>query len=173
MAMLWAQWIGVAAQAAILMGVLIAGLQLQRQTSEARSRFEDVYGREYRARIATIPVKAMLGEPLEGAEFDDHLDEFQHYFELSNQQAFLARHGRVRAKTWRFWRQRILDNMQRRALAQAWDHISRRAPNDFQELRRVLAQNPRWQRRPRQRRQAHALGGEGLEEAGDHAPAHP
>jgi hypothetical protein len=143
MTTLWAQWIGVAVQVAILMGVLIAGMQLQRQTSEARSRFEDVYGHEYRALIATIPVKAMLGEALAGGEFDDHLDEFYHYFDLSNQQAFLARHGRVRAKTWRFWRQGILDNMERPAFVQAWDHISTRAPNDFHELRRVLAQRGR------------------------------
>jgi len=141
MAELWAEWIGVAVQVAILFSVLIAGMQLQRQTSESRSRFEDSYGSEYRALIATIPVKAMLGEALVGAEFDDHLDEFYHYFDLSNQQAYLARHRRIRRKTWRFWRQGILDNMRRPAFAQAWEHISTRAPDDFNELRRVLA-NP-------------------------------
>jgi hypothetical protein len=140
MAAVWAQWIGVAVQVAILLSVIIAGLQLQRQTSEARSRFEDAYGHEYRALIATMPVKAMLGEALQGSEFDDHLDEFYHYFDLSNQQAFLARHTRIRAKTWRFWRQGILDNMKRPAFVQAWDHISTRAPGDFQELRKVLQQ---------------------------------
>jgi hypothetical protein len=131
-------WLAHSVRFVTMAGVVIAAIQLIRQVSEQKTAFEDGFAKEYRELVATIPVKAMLGEELVAADLEAHLDEFYHYFDLCNEQAFLARLGRIRRRTWKFWREGIEDNLARPAFRQAWDHIQSRAPGDFTELRRLL-----------------------------------
>lgn len=122
-----------------MVGVIIAAFQLFRQVRERQTSFEDGFAKEYRELLASIPVKAMLGAQLESAELEANLAAFYHYFDLCNEQAFLARDRRIRARTWTFWREGILDNFTRPAFSQAWDSIEPRSPSDFTELRKLLA----------------------------------
>ena len=62
---------------------------------EAKTAFEDGFAKEYRELLANIPVRAMLGEQLSAEELQKHLHLFYHYFDLCNEQAFLARAGRI------------------------------------------------------------------------------
>ncbi|MGH6949799.1 MAG: hypothetical protein ACREH4_02940, partial [Vitreimonas sp.] len=122
-----------------MVGVIIAAVQLFRQVREHRTAFEDRFAKEYRELLASIPVKAMLGERLDVTELETSLPLFYHYFDLCNEQAFLARTRRVRPRTWRFWREGIEDNLERPAFRQAWDFIEPRTPSDFSELRTLIA----------------------------------
>jgi hypothetical protein len=121
-----------------MVGVIIGAIQLLRQVREAKTAFEDGFAKEYRDLLSRIPVRAMLGEEMTPEDFERHLHVFYHYFDLCNEQAFLARARRIRARTWRFWREGIEDNMTRPAFRQAWDHINPRALSDFSELRKLL-----------------------------------
>ena len=121
-----------------MVGVIIGAIQLFRQVRERQTSFEDSFAKEYRELLASIPVKAMLGDRFDPAELEANLAAFYHYFDLCNEQAFLARDRRIRARTWKFWREGILDNFTRAAFGQAWEHIEPRSPNDFTELRKLL-----------------------------------
>jgi len=46
---------------------------------------------EYRTLAASLPIEALLGGTLSDEEHQDALDEFHHYFDLSNGQIFLRR----------------------------------------------------------------------------------
>ena len=140
-----------------MVGVIIGAIQLLRQVREAKTAFEDGFAKEYRELLANIPVRAMLGEQLGAEELQKHLHLFYHYFDLCNEQAFLARAGRIRTRTWRFWCEGIQDNMTRPAFRQAWEFIEPRSPTDFTELRKLLAR-----RRKRSISPAPVQGGAGV-----------
>jgi hypothetical protein len=139
-----------------MVGVIIAAVQLFRQVREHRTAFEDRFAKEYREILARIPVKAMLGERLDAAELETSLQLFYHYFDLCNEQAFLSRRRRIRQRTWRFWREGMLDNFTRPAFRQAWDYINPRALSDFSELRKLL------ERRKQAKTAAPLQGGAGV-----------
>lgn len=126
---------------ATVVGVGIAADQLFRQVSEHKAAFEDSFAKEYREIVAKIPVEAMLGDELSAADLRAHLDEFYNYFDLCNEQVFLANNGRIRRKTWEFWREGMLDNFRRAAFRSAWQHIEQRAKSDFSALRPILRDN--------------------------------
>jgi hypothetical protein len=70
-----------------------------------------------------------------------HFHEFYQYFDLTNSQIFLRQSGRISKKTWTFWAEGIETHLARPAFAAAWAEISRRAGNDFSELRRLIAED--------------------------------
>jgi hypothetical protein len=130
---------------ATAIGVLIAAWQLKqahRQSITASEQnitaFEDSFAREYRELAATLPTKALLGDPLSEEEYAKHFDEFYHYFDLSNEQAFLHLSGRVTPATWKFWHDGIASNLRRSAFDRAWKEIAKRSGSDFAELRRFF-----------------------------------
>jgi hypothetical protein len=109
--------------------------------------------REYREIAHSLPAKALLGESLTLEEQASALDEFYHYIDLSNEQAFLRYQGRVTRSTWRNWSEGMRVLLQRPAFAVAWRHIKLKAPSSFQELRLLEASafsaDPRSWRRKR------------------------
>ncbi|MFN0076701.1 MAG: hypothetical protein ACKVY0_09520 [Prosthecobacter sp.] len=124
--------------AATAFGVLIAAWQLWLAHRQTITAFEDSFAREYRELAATLPTKALLGDPLTEEEHAKHFDEFYHYFDLCNEQVYLHLSGRITKRTWRFWRDGIASNMKRQAFARAWWEIANRAGPDFAELRRFF-----------------------------------
>src|SRR5262245_62145067 len=84
-------------------GILIAVWQLTAHARLARSSFEDTFAKEYRAVIKAIPTKALLGRKLTPEERTMTLDDFYHYIDLCNEQAYLKRRGRISGRTWREW----------------------------------------------------------------------
>lgn len=122
----------------IAVGVLLAAWQLLRTHRQSVTAFEDSLAREYRELAATLPVKAFLDGDLSEQEYKENLDKFHHYFNLSNEQAFLYEQKRVRASTWKFWKDGIASNLKRPAFKRAWNEVCRRASSDFVELRTLF-----------------------------------
>ena len=118
-------------------GVLLAAWQLFLAHRQSVTNFEDTFAREYRELAATLPTKALLGEQLSDDEYQKHFDEFYHYFDLCNEQAFLHQCGRITPATWEFWYDGIVSNLRRPAFKRAWSEIAARANSDFSELRAI------------------------------------
>ncbi len=122
-------------------GVLGGAWQLLRTHQQNVTAFEDSLAREYRELAASLPIKAFLGENLTEQEHEENLDRFYHYFDLSNEQAFLHERRRVRASTWKFWKDGIASNFKRPAFRRAWNEVCRRS-SDFSELRALFPPGP-------------------------------
>lgn len=131
--------IGTIASVATAFGVLIAIVQLWHSRKLAVTQFEDQMADQYRQLIREIPVDALLGRSLSAEQHTASLGAFLHYFDLSNDQAFLHRQGRVTAESWKQWEDGIRDHLERPAFRRAWDEISAAMPDSFEDLRRVLA----------------------------------
>jgi len=126
------------ASVATAAGVLIAGWQLRLAKQQAITAFEDQLGSQYREIARRLPVQALLGEKLDPATQASALPEFYHYFDLSNEQAFLYRRKRVRRHTWTEWSEGIEQNLRRPAFMTAWAEVTARAPESFNDLRAAL-----------------------------------
>ena len=122
-------------------GVIIAAIQLFLTKRQAVETFEDEFDREYRELTKDIPTKALLNEVLSVDQMKEEKIEraFYRYIDLSNGQAFLRQNKRISKKTWVFWCDGIESNMKRPAFKQAWDKISVKTENSFNELRLLMA----------------------------------
>jgi len=125
---------------ATAVGVFFAAFQLWHTRARAITTFEDTLANEYREIIDRLPTEAMFGESLTAEVQLKHLHDFYRYLDLTNNQVFLRKIRRISKKTWRFWSEGIETNLARPAFAAAWAEISRRAGNDFSELRRLIAE---------------------------------
>lgn len=128
-------------------GLFIAYRQFRLATRQSQTTFEDALAREYRQVAHRLPVRALLGDELPESREALALDEFYWYFDLTNEQVFLRRTGRVTDATWSSWREGIATNLRKPAFARAWEEVKRRAPGSFRELRRLessgFAEDPR------------------------------
>ena len=82
--------------------ILQTGWASRRGAIQARTDFEDDLAREYRQLAREIPTKALLGEELTPKEHGYAFPLFFHYIDLSNEQIFLRKNGRISAQTWVF-----------------------------------------------------------------------
>jgi len=121
--------------------VFVAAWQLWLTRAQSRVGFEDGLSREYRDIAEGIPVKALLGEELQEAEFEEAFRRFYRYIDLSNEQIFLRMEGRISLKTWRNWAGGIESNLGRPAFRRAWKEIKDRSGGSFSELRRLESDN--------------------------------
>lgn len=135
--------IGAVASVATALGVLVAIGQLWYARKLAVTQFEDQLADQYRQLIHRIPVDALLGRELGAEQHAASLGAFLHYFDLSNDQAFLHRQGRVTKEAWRQWEDGILDHLRRPAFQRAWSEIGAAMPESFEDLRLVLATQSR------------------------------
>jgi hypothetical protein len=135
-----ASQIGVIASIATAFGVILAAWQLWMTQIQTKTTFEDTIAREYRELSLQIPTKAFLGDVLSRDEYLGAENDFYHYFDLSNEQVFLRQIGRVRKRTWQFWRDGIRSNLRRPAFSSAWTDIAARSNGDFAELRKLIAE---------------------------------
>lgn len=126
------------------LAVIFAAWQVRLSKKQATTAFEDSLAKEYREIAARLPTKALLGEPLTDIEYADSFDEMYHYFDLCNQQAFLAAEGRITEETWAFWKDGITSNMKRPAFEHAWSEIAARSNGDFTELRAIARPGVLW-----------------------------
>lgn len=126
------------AAGATALGVLIAAWQLYSSSQQERSQFEDRLTEQYRAVASRLPLEALLGEPLSMPDLEASLRAFYDYFDLSNEQAFLYKHGRVRRSTWSNWLEGIEQHMERPAFRQAWHLLSPRLAGSFDDLRAYI-----------------------------------
>lgn len=119
-------------------GVFVAAWQLKHAKDQALTTFEDQLAGQYREIARRLPVRALLGEELDESGQAAALPDFYHYFDLSNEQAYLHSRGRVRRQTWEEWLDGIRTNLERPAFARAWDEITSRDRHIFEDLRKVL-----------------------------------
>ena len=138
--MSWNEWAGTIASVATAIGVLIAAWQLWEARRQGRTEFEDGLAREYREIAQRIPVDALLGGELDEKTFAASLNDFYSYVDLSNEQVFLRMNRRVSKQTWDNWANGIRANLARAAFRRAWEHIKARAPDNFEELKRLEKQ---------------------------------
>jgi hypothetical protein len=144
--------VGATASVATAVGVLIAGWQLYLAKRQAVTQFEDQLAGQYREIARRLPLEALLGEALDDAAHVLALQNFYHYFDLSNEQAFLRKQGRITTGTWSNWHEGIEQNFRRPAFARAWAEVSARAPESFNDLRELV---------PAATEESHALGAAG------------
>lgn len=119
-------------------GIIVAAIQLWLTRSQGVTTFEDGFAKEYRELSRHMPTRALLGAELIEEEKNKYLDEFYHYFDLSNEQIFLRQNGRIRAKTWEFWRDGIQSNFGKAAFRWAWKEFEKTKTTEFSELRQLL-----------------------------------
>lgn len=129
------EWISAVGSVATAVAVAIAVWQLAEGRKQARTQFEDSLSREYRDLAQRIPVKALLGEPLDESEYAKAHDELYRYIDLSNEQVFLRQNNRVSVETWKNWASGMRANLALPAFDKAWLEVKERAPGSFQELR--------------------------------------
>jgi hypothetical protein len=118
-------------------GAWAAVKQLKLMKRQGITSLEDTLSSEYRQLASTLPLRALLGEPLSDEEQAKALDEFYRYFDLCNHQIYLHSEKRISDETWAFWRDGIVTNLKRPAFARAWAEIAARANGDFDELRNL------------------------------------
>jgi hypothetical protein len=126
---------------AAAVALVFAAWQLWLSHQQALTAFEDAMAKEYRELALKIPTKAFLGKELTEAEYTEAENDFYHYFDLSNSQAFLRQINRVSPQTWKYWSDGIRSNLKRPAFKMAWERIASQANGDFAELRLLIAQN--------------------------------
>jgi hypothetical protein len=126
------------ASVATAVGVAIAAWQLSVTKQQAQSQFEDSFTEQYRRIVAQLPLAALLGQALADAELKSCLRAFYEYFDLSNEQAFLAARGRLRPETWENWREGIEQHLARPAFTQAWQTLAPHLDGSFDALRLLL-----------------------------------
>ncbi len=128
------------AEAATALAVGVAAWQLWMTKRQARTQFEDGLAREYREIVRRLPVEAMLGHPVSDAMVDQHLQDFYTYVDLTNEQIFLRRKGRVTKTTRNNWREGICDLMNLPAFQIAWRKLNGGPAERFNQLR-LLAED--------------------------------
>jgi hypothetical protein len=115
---------------AVAVGVGVYQLRLAKQLAQAA--FEDELTREYRAVVAKLPVEAFYSDPdSELTPTPEDSRSFLAYVNLSNQQLWLAKQGRIGEETARHWRQAIRANLGLPAFRHAWDEIADSVPKVF------------------------------------------
>lgn len=143
-----AAWSSVGATCLAALSAGFAGWQIRISRRQATTLFEDALAAEYRALLRELPVQALLADGMPDEQIVEHLGVFYRYFDLCNEQAFLAGEQRVSPATWEQWRDGIGSNMLRQAFSDAWHlHVRNQAcirlPSgkkdlDFKELRSLL-----------------------------------
>ena len=126
------------ASIATAIGVALAAWQLLITRRQAQSTFEDSLIEQYRAIASNLPLEALLGRTLNESALDESLRAFYNYFDLSNEQAFLAAQGRLRTQTWANWREGIQQHLGRPAFAQAWQRLAPDLEGSFDDLRQLI-----------------------------------
>jgi len=135
----WMELVSTIASVATAVAVFFAWSQIRLTKRQAITQFEDGLGREYREIAQRIPVKALLGEEIEEELYENALDDFYHYIDLTNEEVFLRQNNRVTLKTWENWCDGIKSNLSRPAFKKAWAEIKSSATESFNELRRLEA----------------------------------
>lgn len=135
------QWVQTGTSIATALGVAVAAWQLVLTKRQAQSQLEDSFAEQYRRICARLPLAALLSQRLADGELESSLRAFYEYFDLSNEEAFLAARGRLRPETWANWREGIEHHMARPGFQQAWARLLPHLDGSFDDLRPLLRAN--------------------------------
>ena len=79
----------------------------------------------------------MLGEEIGDKEYQKIFDALFRYIDLSNEQAFLRKNGRISYATWVSWASGIQSNLRLTAFSRAWKEIKDKS-GSFAELTKLI-----------------------------------
>jgi hypothetical protein len=119
---------------------LVLAYQIWQRKRQFTTEFEDSLTDEYRDIVYEIPIEERLsnGES-DGKDSDHDIKDYYKYFDLTNQQIFLRKEGRVSKSTWESWREGIESNMQKESFDSAWEEINKKSDSkDLESLKRFL-----------------------------------
>jgi hypothetical protein len=134
----------VATMCATIALVIVAWWQIALLRDQFTTQFEDGLTRRYAETMSPIPMRILLGNSLgdlEPTEREPCRKAIYQYLDFCNEQAFLYREGRLRRRTWKIWKDGILDNMKLTAFQEVWDEVENaknRAAGNFEFLRDLL-----------------------------------
>jgi len=129
---------------AVAVAVGVQQLRLAEQESRrlrkgAQTSFEDDLSREYRALIDDMPAEVFYADTAPD-DITAHRRSFYRYFDLSNEQLFLAGKQRVSPATTEQWEDGIAANLALPAFQKAWEdllpHLEKGTFEDLRSLRR-------------------------------------
>ncbi len=125
------------ASLATAVGVVLVVVQLVLGRFQTRTSLEDELSREYRDIAAQLPVAAFFDmkdsrRPL--PPFEECLEQYVRYFDLSNQQVFLRMQRRVSRRTWWLWADGMEDNLGREGFGEAWEYVRTHSERSYNEL---------------------------------------
>lgn len=119
-------------------GIILAFWQLSLSRKQAMTAFEDELTQQYRSILSRLPVEALLGKRLSDDEVRASLSAFYQYFDLSNEQTFLHRRGRVCDETWTDWKEGMQQHHALPAFRHAWLYIRSHNTGAFDDLAEQL-----------------------------------
>lgn len=100
--------------------VLILAYQLWQRKKQFTTEFEDKLTDQYRDIVLEIPVEALLDDSDEESYRGD-LKHYYKYLDLTNEQIYLRKEGRVSKATWESWREGIEAHLERDDFRNAWE----------------------------------------------------
>jgi hypothetical protein len=129
---------------ATAVAVFVAVWQLRTAKEHARTNFEDDLSREYRTIVGELPAEAFYARGNAFTPDNSARRAFYRYADLSNEQLFLARVGRVSPATVEQWKDGIRGNLEDLpAFRTAWAEIADCVPdNFFEDLKELVPPDP-------------------------------
>jgi hypothetical protein len=118
------------------LSVFFLAYQLWLRKKQFTTEFEDKLTSDYREIVYEIPVESLLDDS-DADQYEGCLKDYYRYIDLSNDQVFLRKEGRVSKSTWENWQAGIETNIQRNDFQKAWCEIKDKAPDSFNELRKL------------------------------------
>ncbi|MEE6209832.1 hypothetical protein U3A55_06680 [Salarchaeum sp. III] len=115
------------------LGAVLIVHRIRQNRHQFQRSFEDELTREYRELTKEMPVEMLLDEskPLTESE----LNLLYNYVDLTNEQVWLRRAGRVSRETWLNWRDGIRSNFHRENFRRGWAVIYwRTGDGTFEDL---------------------------------------
>lgn len=127
----------------IAIGLFLTVYQLKQFEKREKTAHENELNKEYRSIVSSIPVDALLGNEVEewqGKSNDQsRLDSIYPYIDLSNQQVFLRKRGRITKSRWKDWEEGIKAHLSQKEFQMAWERIKEETEGpsgrSFEELR--------------------------------------
>ena len=130
--------LNMAASAATTIGIIIALIQMYQNRKIRQADFEDGINQEYRKIIKSLPYRVFTNEALQEEEYQDLLEEFFQYFDLSNNEIVLRKNNRIGNTTWKEWSEGIKDNLNNQTFKKAYEEIIKGKIEVFSELQKLV-----------------------------------
>ena len=119
--------------------IILVLVQIAQQSAIARSTFENLFVAQYQQLIQRLPINALLGGELSDDERRQYIQEFYHYIDLCNTQAYHHAKKRITKATWTEWQEGIEANFARKEIDLVWSYVAAKSPDEFMDLRRVVS----------------------------------
>lgn len=150
--MVWPQGIGLVLSNwkifLVVIGFILTLHELKQQERVQKTQLENRLNEEYRENWREVDSELLLNPDYHESAVDGQLDlteseanAIYSYVDLTNQQIFLRRRGRIRKSRWKDWEQGIQTLIQHPPINAEWKRIKEKTDTevgrDFDELRRL------------------------------------